>query len=120
MHKNGTVRDSAPVPIPLTMGVPSLGGTFTTAGGVAFLSGTLDQSFVRNLDSTSGDGVIVRSTIEMSHNLGLKVVAEGVEFAPSLKLLKQWNCDTAQGYLISRPLNAMAFEMWMRRERVPL
>ncbi|NVH61190.1 EAL domain-containing protein [Pseudomonas simiae] len=80
----------------------------------------IDQSFVRNLDSTSGDGVIVRSTIEMSHNLGLKVVAEGVEFAPSLKLLKQWNCDTAQGYLISRPLNAMAFEMWMRRERVPL
>ncbi|MBF6026490.1 EAL domain-containing protein [Pseudomonas sp. P115] len=80
----------------------------------------IDQSFVRNLDSTSGDGVIVRSTIEMSHNLGLKVVAEGVEFAPSLKLLKLWNCDTAQGYLISRPLTAMAFEMWMRRERVPL
>jgi diguanylate cyclase (GGDEF)-like protein len=80
----------------------------------------IDQSFVRNLDSTSGDGVIVRSTIEMSHNLGLRVVAEGVEFAPSLKLLKQWKCDTAQGYLISRPLNAMAFEMWMRRERVPL
>ena len=78
----------------------------------------IDQSFVRNLDSTSGDGVIVRSTIEMSHNLGLKVVAEGVEFAPSLKLLRQWNCDTAQGFLISRPLNAMAFEMWMRRERV--
>ncbi len=80
----------------------------------------IDQSFIRNLDSTSGDGVIVRSTIEMSHNLGLRVVAEGVEFAPSLKLLKQWNCDTAQGYLISRPLNAMAFEMWMRRERAVL
>ena len=80
----------------------------------------IDQSFVRNLNSTSGDAVIVRSTIEMSHNLGLKVVAEGVEFAPSLKLLKQWKCDTAQGYLISRPLNAMAFEMWMRRERGPL
>lgn len=78
----------------------------------------IDQSFVRNLDSTSGDGVIVRSTIEMSHNLGLKVVAEGVEFEPSLKLLKLWKCDTAQGYLISRPLNAMAFEMWMRREHV--
>ena len=80
----------------------------------------IGQSFVRNLDSTSGDAVIVRSTIEMSHNLGLKVVAEGVEFEPSLKLLKLWHCDTAQGYLISRPLSAMAFEMWMRRERVPL
>ncbi|MGY2289336.1 putative bifunctional diguanylate cyclase/phosphodiesterase [Pseudomonas sp. SDO528_S397] len=80
----------------------------------------IDQSFVRNLESDTGDGVIVRSTIEMSHNLGLKVVAEGVEFEPSLKLLKQWKCDTAQGYLISRPLNAMAFEMWMMRERVPV
>ena len=73
----------------------------------------IDQSFVRNLDETSEDAVIVRSTIEMSHNLGLKVVAEGVEFAPSLKLLKQWNCDTAQGYLISRPLSADAFEAWV-------
>ena len=80
----------------------------------------IDQSFVRNLNGTSGDGVIVRSTIEMSHNLGLKVVAEGVEFEPSLKLLKLWNCDTAQGYLISRPLNAMAFERWMRRARTPI
>ncbi|WP_073524372.1 putative bifunctional diguanylate cyclase/phosphodiesterase [Pseudomonas fluorescens] len=80
----------------------------------------IDQSFVRNLDSTSGDGVIVRSTIDMSHNLGLKVVAEGVEFEHSLTLLKRWNCDTAQGYLISRPLNAMAFERWMRRERISI
>ena len=80
----------------------------------------IDQSFVRNLKGTSGDGVIVRSTIEMSHNLGLKVVAEGVEFEPSLKLLKLWNCDTAQGYLISRPLNAIAFERWMRRARAPI
>lgn len=80
----------------------------------------IDQSFIRNLDSASGDGVIVRSTIEMSHNLGLKVVAEGVEFEPSLKLLRQWKCDTAQGHLISKPLNAMAFEMWMRRERIAL
>ena len=74
----------------------------------------IDQSFVRNLDSASGDAVIVRSTIEMSHSLGLKVVAEGVELEPSLTLLKEWNCDTVQGYLISRPLNAMAFESWMR------
>lgn len=80
----------------------------------------IDQSFIRNLDSASGDGVIVRSTIEMSHNLGLKVVAEGVEFEPSLKLLRQWKCDTAQGHLISKPLNAMAFEMWIRRERIAL
>ncbi|HEX8594016.1 MAG TPA: EAL domain-containing protein [Pseudomonas sp.] len=73
----------------------------------------IDQSFVRDLDETSEDAVIVRSTIEMSHNLGLKVVAEGVEYEHSLRLLERWHCDTAQGYLISRPLTAVAFETWM-------
>ncbi len=73
----------------------------------------IDQSFVRDLAETSEDAVIVRSTIEMSHNLGLKVVAEGVEYAHSLRLLERWHCDTAQGYLISRPLSAQAFEAWM-------
>ena len=75
----------------------------------------IDQSFVRNLDETSEDAVIVRSTIEMSHNLGLKVVAEGVEYEHSLRLLERRNCDTAQGYLISRPLTAVAFEAWMQQ-----
>ncbi|EKN47113.1 MULTISPECIES: EAL domain-containing protein [Pseudomonas syringae group] len=73
----------------------------------------IDQSFVRDLDETSEDAVIVRSTIEMSHNLGLKVVAEGVEYQHSLDLLRRWHCDTAQGYLISRPLTAAAFETWI-------
>jgi EAL domain-containing protein (putative c-di-GMP-specific phosphodiesterase class I) len=49
----------------------------------------------------------------MSHSLGLKVVAEGVEFERSLRLLEKWRCDTAQGYLISRPLSAAAFEAWV-------
>jgi diguanylate cyclase (GGDEF)-like protein len=75
----------------------------------------IDQSFVRNLDETSEDAVIVRSTIEMSHNLGLKVVAEGIEYEHSLRLLERWHCDTAQGYLISRPLSAAAFEAWMAK-----
>ena len=52
-HKNGTVRDSSPIPIPLTMGVPSLGGSFTTASGLAFLSGTLDQ-YLRAYDVRDG------------------------------------------------------------------
>lgn len=79
----------------------------------------IDQSFVRDLDETSEDAVIVRSTIEMSHNLGLKVVAEGVEYEHSLRLLEHWQCDTAQGYLISRPLNAVAFEAWIARSQLP-
>jgi diguanylate cyclase (GGDEF)-like protein len=79
----------------------------------------IDQSFVRDLDETSEDAVIVRSTIEMSHNLGLKVVAEGVEYEHSLRLLERWHCDTAQGYLISRPLSAVAFEAWIAQAQLP-
>jgi len=52
-HKNGTVRDSSPLPMPLSMGVPSLGGTITTASGVGFLSGTLDQ-YLRAYDVRNG------------------------------------------------------------------
>jgi quinoprotein glucose dehydrogenase len=52
-HRNGTVRDLAPVPLPLRMGVPSLGGPLVTAGGVAFLSGTLDD-YLRAYDLTDG------------------------------------------------------------------
>lgn len=52
-HRNGTVRDLAPVPLPFRMGVPSLGGPLLTAGGVAFLSGTLDY-YLRAYDATNG------------------------------------------------------------------
>jgi quinoprotein glucose dehydrogenase len=52
-HKNGTVRDSAPLPIPLPLGVPSMGGTISTAGGVSFLAGTLDQ-YLRAYDIRNG------------------------------------------------------------------
>lgn len=54
MHKNGTVRDSSPIPLPFKMGVPNLGGPLMTAGGVAFLSSTLDY-YVRAYDITSGE-----------------------------------------------------------------
>jgi quinoprotein glucose dehydrogenase len=54
MHRNGTIRDSSPVPIPLKLGVPTLGGPLTTAGGVAFLTSTLDY-FIRAYDVSNGD-----------------------------------------------------------------
>jgi quinoprotein glucose dehydrogenase len=53
MHRNGTVRDNSAIPLPLDMGVPSLGGPILTAGGVAFMTGTLDQ-YIRAYDVTSG------------------------------------------------------------------
>ncbi|WP_028238573.1 glucose/quinate/shikimate family membrane-bound PQQ-dependent dehydrogenase [Stutzerimonas azotifigens] len=53
-RRNGTIRDSSPIPLPIEMGVPSLGGTITTAGGVGFLSGTLDQ-YLRAYDLNTGE-----------------------------------------------------------------
>ena len=54
MHRNGTVQDLSPVPLPFRMGVPDLGGPIMTAGGVAFLSGTLDD-YVRAYDVSTGE-----------------------------------------------------------------
>ena len=73
----------------------------------------IDKSFVLQLAEGSEDAVIVKSTIELAHNMGLKVVAEGVENLYSLNWLKERHCDVAQGYFISRPLAAIDLEKWL-------
>lgn len=64
----------------------------------------IDASFIRTLSESSHDAVLVRSTIDLGHSLGLKVVAEGVEDQETLDMLALFGCDRAQGYLIARPL----------------
>ena len=66
----------------------------------------IDRSFVKDMCHDKDDAVIVRSTIDLAHNLGLIVVAEGVEDEATLSLLKDLNCDMAQGYYFSRPVPA--------------
>ncbi len=66
----------------------------------------IDKSFVMEMANDENDAVIVRSTIDMAHNLGLKVVAEGVESKEIRDLLEILNCDLLQGYHICRPLPA--------------
>jgi diguanylate cyclase (GGDEF)-like protein/PAS domain S-box-containing protein len=63
----------------------------------------IDRSFISSLAPTSDDAFIVRSTIELAHNLRLKVVAEGVEGEDVAKLLREYECDAAQGYHFARP-----------------
>ena len=63
----------------------------------------IDKSFVLSLDNDRDNALIVRSIIDLSHNLGLKVVAEGVETAAARDMLKYFGCDEAQGYFYSRP-----------------
>jgi len=73
----------------------------------------IDKSFVMSMTEDDDDAVIVRSTIELGHNMGLSVVAEGVESGRALDMLKQFHCDMAQGFLISRPLPPDELEQWL-------
>jgi len=75
----------------------------------------IDQSFIKDMVENKDDEVVVRSTIELAHNLGLSVVAEGVEQQSALDLLRQLGCDTIQGYLISKPLPRDKFDDFMSR-----
>jgi diguanylate cyclase len=72
----------------------------------------IDRSFVHELGAGTADEVIVRSTVELGHSLGLKVVAEGVESQVSLAALSAMRCDYIQGYFISKPVPADAFAAW--------
>ena len=79
----------------------------------------IDKSFVMGMESDESDAKIVRSTIDLAHNLGLTVVAEGVENAAILDQLRRLHCDEAQGYHISRPVPATDFldhcDRWHRQ-----
>lgn len=66
----------------------------------------IDKSFVIDMITNDNDAVIVRSTIDLAHNLGLKVVAEGVESEDIYDLLRILRCDTAQGFYLSKPATA--------------
>jgi len=74
----------------------------------------IDKSFVIDMYADENDAVIVRSTIDLAHNLGLQVVAEGVESREVLELLAILRCDEIQGFHLSRPLSAAAAGEWLR------
>jgi diguanylate cyclase len=73
----------------------------------------VDRSFVGQMAESSSDAVIVRSTIDLGHNLGLRVVAEGVESQETWRKLEALGCDTAQGYYLGRPMSPADLEHWL-------
>jgi EAL domain-containing protein (putative c-di-GMP-specific phosphodiesterase class I) len=73
----------------------------------------IDRSFVQHLVNNDNDKIIVRSTIELAHNMGLTVVAEGIEDEAALLWLKEQGCELAQGYYISRPIPEASFNTWL-------
>lgn len=74
----------------------------------------IDRSFVMDMESTHNDQVIVRTTVNMCHDLGLDVVAEGVETASACEALRDLGCDYLQGYYLSRPLPYDQFLHWLK------
>jgi diguanylate cyclase (GGDEF)-like protein len=73
----------------------------------------IDKSFVLGMSTSQGEAFIARSIIELAHNLGLRVVAEGVEDELTRNLLAEMGCDKLQGFLVSRPLPDDRLESWL-------
>jgi diguanylate cyclase (GGDEF)-like protein len=75
----------------------------------------IDKSFVDDMFQNENDEIIVRATIDLGHNLGLKVVAEGVEDQTLMDKVKDMGCDILQGYYISKPRPAEEFIAWLQQ-----
>jgi EAL domain-containing protein (putative c-di-GMP-specific phosphodiesterase class I) len=78
----------------------------------------IDRSFVSSMTINPHDAVIVRSLVELSRNLGLRTVAEGVESKDAWDRLREFGCEQAQGFLISRPIPAAQFVSWLATQKV--
>ena len=76
------------------------------------------QNFVLNLGTEAGSGAVVKATIGLAHELGIDVIAEGVETEDQLQLLRDWGCGEVQGYLYARPLTAERLLPLLRAGRI--
>ncbi|GAB3597698.1 hypothetical protein GCM10027446_26220 [Angustibacter peucedani] len=76
----------------------------------------IDRSFVQSMGVIARDDVLVRSIIELAHNLGLSVVAEGVESQAHVERLRELDCDAVQGYHLGRPMDRDLMTAWLRRD----
>jgi EAL domain-containing protein (putative c-di-GMP-specific phosphodiesterase class I) len=72
----------------------------------------IERRFVHGLEQNRNDELIAQAIIALSHSMGLRVIAEGVETIAQFEFLKKHGCEEAQGYLISRPLEAPELRSW--------
>ncbi len=99
----------------VALSIDDFGAGYTSLGQLKTLPVTelkVDRSFVRTMATDTSNSMIVRSVVELGHNLGLCAVAEGVETHEILNQLAAYGCDVAQGYHLSRPLPAVDFDRW--------
>ncbi len=80
---------------------------------------TIAQSFVLGLGEVADDAAIVKAALGLARELGLGVIAEGVETAQQLRLLQDWGCPEVQGYFFAPPLSADAIGAWLRTGCIP-
>ena len=106
----------------IAIAVDDFGTGYTSLAYLARLAITqlkIDRSFVEHMHVDADDAAIVRSIITLGHDLGLEVVAEGVETKATLDQLELLGCDIVQGYWLSRPLAAAAVSEWLSRAARP-
>jgi len=104
----------------LRISIDDFGAGYTSLGQLKALPVSelkIDKSFVMTMSEDNSDDLIVHSLIDLGHNLGLSIVAEGVEDEQTLAALRRYGCDVAQGYHLSRPLVPGALAIWRAGRR---
>ena len=105
------------------LSIDDFGAGYTSLGQLKHLPITelkIDKSFVMTMTEDTSNSLIVHSVVDLGHNLGLTIVAEGVESAAALTVLGKYDCDIAQGYHLSRPIPIAAFDSWYAARRAAL
>jgi diguanylate cyclase len=106
----------------IRLSIDDFGAGYTSLGQLKTLPVDelkIDRSFVMTMTSDARDALIVHSVIELGQNLGLSIVAEGVETAEALATLHGFGCDIAQGYHIAKPASVEIFDAWLLARRIP-
>jgi diguanylate cyclase len=104
----------------IRIAIDDFGAGYTSLGQLRTLPVSelkIDRSFVTSMDTDPGSAVIVQSVVDLGHNLGLTIIAEGVESERVMTALSQIGCDVAQGYFISHPVTAAAVDVWRAARR---
>src|ERR1035437_9432355 len=104
----------------ITLSIDDFGTGYTSLSHIKelpFSEIKIDKSFIQNLDQNPDDAAIVRPTIELAHNLNRIVVAEGVKNDKSWEMLRKYDCDIAQGYILSPPISALETSNWLTKSK---
>jgi EAL domain-containing protein (putative c-di-GMP-specific phosphodiesterase class I) len=106
----------------VSLSIDDFGSGYTSLGQLKDLPVSelkIDRSFVTAMSEHRNDGLIVQSVVELGHNLGLTIVAEGVENGGSLTSLANLGCDVAQGYYLAPPMPVDTFDLWSLSQPAP-